>query len=164
MSRIFYPDWYTEHWGLKAGRWNAQVKSALTGRPGLLKLQELHRALLILPQQRLLEGVLCRDGEVCALGALGRSYGIPLAEMAQVGTPSEYAGHIVYDDEEAVTRWAVEHLGVTSTLALVLQEVNDEFCRNATPEERYVKVLAWVERWWRSPIEAFDAYRAGGVP
>lgn len=50
--------------------WWANVRRALRGRRGQRDLRELERALLALPQKRLVEGYLAKGGDVCAVGAL----------------------------------------------------------------------------------------------
>lgn len=51
--------------------WRGQVASAIRGRRGQRFLRDLIAALDAMPEKRLIAGDLIRDGEVCALGAVG---------------------------------------------------------------------------------------------
>lgn len=72
MSRSGYHD-DIEHWDLI--RWRGAVASAIRGVRGQRFLKELMQALENLPDQRLIAHELEKGGEVCALGAVGKSRG-----------------------------------------------------------------------------------------
>lgn len=126
MSRCGYSDDYDN---LSLGRWRAQVSSALRGKRGQRFLAELVAALDALPEKRLVEGALEKDGEVCALGALGKARGVYLGEI---------------DTED------YEELGYTFDIAHQLAQetmyVNDEHLYRGTPEERWRTVRDWAAR------------------
>lgn len=68
---------------LQAGRWNAQVASALRGARGQKFLRDLVAALDAMPVKELVSGALeTEEGAVCALGCLGRAKGVPLQGLA----------------------------------------------------------------------------------
>ncbi len=139
--------------GLEAGRWLARVRSALFGRPGQAVMAELEEALLALHHHRLIEGALFdADGEVCALGALG------LRREVELPTGG---------DEEDVSEtafWAETHLGITYTLAWVIQEANDVQFGRLSPEARYAAVFNWVRKWQMDPEAAFAQYKSFVLP
>ena len=130
--------------------WRQAIENALSGRKGQATLRELEAALLALPQKRLIEGALCHDGEVCALGALALKRG---------AIDPENPPYLEDGGAAEVGDWAEHHLGVRYALAWEIQWHNDEgqwqgdYLRRGraeTPEERYERVLAWV----RSRIKA----------
>ena len=139
MSR-FSGDDYEGDYGAYA-LWRQAVKNALTGRKGQAVLRELEAALVALPARRLIGGVLARDGEVCALGALAqhRLGSVPTAEYFGCGLEELTAGD--------VSGWAHDELGLTHALATEVQWENDEgaYWRQESPEERFDRVLRWVQ-------------------
>jgi hypothetical protein len=68
MSRIIYNE--DEDFPGQGELWQANVERSLRGRAGQRALRELLEALEALPDKRLIEGHLVKDGEVCTLGAL----------------------------------------------------------------------------------------------
>lgn len=74
MSRSGYDvDGDTEMWD--SIRYRGAVTSAINGFRGQCFLQELRRALDVLPEKKLIVDDLEKDGAVCALGALGKARG-----------------------------------------------------------------------------------------
>ena len=70
MSRSGYSDDEIDQWDLI--RWRGAVKSAIRGKRGQAFLAEMLEALDAMPEKRLIANDLRdRDGEVCALGAVG---------------------------------------------------------------------------------------------
>ncbi len=110
-------------------RWRGQVASSIRGKRGQTMLRELLAALEAMPTRRLIAEALERDGEVCALGALGRARGINMEGIDA-------------DDRERVA--AV--FDVAEPLAAEIAYLNDEYWDTATPEERWEKMHAWVSR------------------
>lgn len=144
-------------WALAQGR----IHRAVHGRPGQAALRELEAALLALPKPRLISGELCRDGEVCALGAIALyrqvRQGYPWEEAAAIlqqrtyqepvyGEDFDEDGWIDCTDQARDTAdWAVRELGLTFTLAYAIEEANDEgLWYGASPEQRFRYVLRWV--------------------
>lgn len=130
MSRSGYTDDMDDDWAMI--RWRGMVASAIRGKRGQKFLTDLLEALDSMPEKVLIAGELEKDGEVCAIGALGRARGI---EMAVIGP----------EEPEAVA----EAFGIATCLA---QEVvyendvyeNDESYRGETPGQRWERMRAWV--------------------
>ncbi len=127
MSRSGYSD---DLEPLAMGRWRNTIAIATNGRRGQRFFRELVQALDAMPEKRLVKGDLQdANGEVCALGALGRAKGKPI---------------------EAIDTYDHEALGETFDIAHQLaQEVmyeNDEVRWRATPEERWQHVRKWAEQ------------------
>jgi hypothetical protein len=124
MSRSGYSD-DCEGWELI--RWRGAVASALRGKRGQEFLRKLLAALDAMPNKRLIEGELEQDGEVCALGSLGRAQGMDMSKL----DPTE--------PEEVASAF-----GISPALVKELTFVNDEWNWRETPEERYEVVRNWV--------------------
>lgn len=130
---------------LELGRWRAQVASAIRGARGQKFLADLVAALDGLPVPRLvaneLEGT---EGEVCALGALGRARGVNLGEL---------------DTED------YEQLGSTFDIAHQLAQetmlINDSWGRHGSPEQRWRDVRDWAARQLPAPAKGAPEETAG---
>jgi hypothetical protein len=128
MSRSGYSD-DLDNWTLI--RWRGAVKSAIRGQRGQAFLREMLAALDALPGKRLIAEELETDGEVCALGAVGRARGIDMSNI----DPEDYA---------AVS----STFGIPDALAREIMNVSDEYLwwKDATPEKRFDCVRNWVVR------------------
>lgn len=107
------------------------VASALRGKRGQLLLREMRDALEQLPERRLISGELeASDGsdDVCALGAVGRMRGI---EMRGLDPENRYQIAAYFDVAEALA-------------AEVVYENDEGGSPLETPEERWIRVHAWV--------------------
>lgn len=150
--------------------WQANCRRSLNGKRGQAALRELEAALLALPEPRLVLGSLCREGDVCAVGALAVHRRVQAGEdRAAVLADLEENSTDEWGDSEETDQWAVDHLGVPRLVAWKLVEQNDiqndvvwevhhgpvrqgfghykggiAHVRPMTPEERYERVLAWV--------------------
>lgn len=126
------------------GLWQGNVQRSLRGKKGQAELRELKAALLALPEKRLIIGALERDGEVCAIAAYAKYKGLSLAEYKP--DPELY-------DEDVDS----DEVGIAGGMPrLVAWEVvcrNDMHYDNCTPEQRYEKMLAWVERMLKPVAE-----------
>lgn len=109
--------------------WRGAVKSALCGKRGQAFLREMNDALDQIENKRLIADDLEKDGDVCAIGAVGRKRGIDMSKL----DPEDY-------DEVAAT------FGIAPAMAREIADLNDER-HYGSPEERYAKMKAWVERW-----------------
>ena len=159
MSRITYNDELdNRQLGLQMGR----EKQAIRSKRGRAFLLELEQALLALRPKRLIADVLCdQQGEVCALGAVARqrlvAEGASWAEAELFLCP--YDGPEPWFDEEPdldAGDYAVNALGISDTLAWLIQEANDDpEGPSRTPEERYGFVLRQVQRMLKgqSPMD-----------
>lgn len=110
--------------------WQANCERSMRGKKGQQELRELRDALLALPDKRLICGALVdEDGEVCAIAAYGRRKGLDLSKFGA------YSG----SDEVGIEG------GMPKLVAWKVVEMNDVEFDHLTPEQRYVKMLAWVE-------------------
>jgi len=126
MSRSGYSDDYDyDQWAMI--RWRGAVASATNGSRGQALLKELLVALDDLEAKRLITNDLERDGEVCALGALGAKRRI---EMVNIDP----------EDRDAVAKT----FGVAPALAAEIMYMNDEWFFRETPEERFCKMRQWI--------------------
>ena len=108
MSRSGYIDDIDDD--LALGRWRGMVASAMRGKRGQALLRDLLAALDAMPHKALISGDLeTKDGDVCALGALGKVRGIDMSEL----------------DPEDPDRIANE-FGVAACLVQEIEFMNDE--------------------------------------
>lgn len=127
MSRSGYTDDCDDDWALI--RWRGAVASALRGRRGQAFLSEALAALDALPEKELIPHELIKGGEVCALGAVGRSRG---ADMSGVDPE---------DHESVAAKFAIPH-----ALACEIMWENDEGGWNETPQGRWWRMRRWIVR------------------
>ena len=111
----------------------ANMRRSGQGARGQRALRELEAALIALPAKRLIHGTLIDDnGDVCAIAAYGRHKGVDLS---------------TFDAEEDSVDVGIIG-GMPRLVAWQIVELNDSG-RRETPEERYVRVLAWVREQLR---------------
>lgn len=108
--------------------WSGQVASSIRGKRGQAFLRDLVVALEEMPEKRLIASELKKDGEVCALGALGVKRGIPLE-------------HIDPEDYELVAA----NFNIAEQLAREVVYQNDEGCSRMTPEQRWTEMHSWAK-------------------
>jgi hypothetical protein len=138
MSRSGYIEDMDDMWQLI--RWRGAVASAMRGRRGQTFFRDLLAALDALPEKRLIDNSLATaDGNVCALGALGKARNIDMADL----------------DPENSERVA-SVFGIADPLAREVVYMNDEAGSwKETPEQRFTRVRAWVVQQIRdAPAEA----------
>jgi hypothetical protein len=129
-----YPTALRDSWLWRA-MWSKRAESVFA---------DLEAALLALPEQRLIDGALVRqDGSVCAVGAYC------LFKRQQRGEQREaIIEELARDSEEFGDIWqtidAGEKVGLCRTLAWKLASLNDEMWWQASPEERYQRVLDFI--------------------
>jgi hypothetical protein len=126
MSRSGYSD-DIDGWELI--RWRGAVKSAIRGKRGQEFLRTLLQALDALPVKRLIDKELEADGEVCALGSVGRLRNIDMSTL----DPEDYDG-------------LAQTFNIAPCLVREIEYMNDEYLyyRQASPEKRYEAVRSWV--------------------
>ncbi len=125
MSRSGYSE-DLEQWDLI--KWRGQVASAIRGKRGQKFLTDLLQALDSLPEKRLIADDLeDEDGEVCAIGALGKARGL---DMSQID-PEE--------PEDVASAFGIAH-----QLAQEVAWMNDENYNRETPEERFIGMRKWI--------------------
>ena len=136
MSRIDYSD--DEPYPGAFGLWRGNVNRSLQGKRGQSALRFLRESLLALPEQRLIANAIARDGEVCAIGAV---------LVHQQPDPLLRAYELAYletiDEEEDTTEYAP--MDFPRLVAWAVVEASDYTFDYLTPEQRYEKMLAWVE-------------------
>ena len=135
--------------------WDANCRRSLRGQVGQRELRELEAALLALPEKRLIHGALEDEaGGVCAIAAYAKHKGVDISQHdledesdevgIQAGMPRLVAWKVVaMNDLHFDTVWEVAegpiqrgHGQYKGGIPLV---------RDMTPEERYEKMLAWVQ-------------------
>lgn len=120
------------------------LRLAIRGKRGQRLLRDLATELDALPEKRLAAGSFQNtDGEVCALGALGRARGLDMSELNRI------AKFIDEDDDgyEALgelNNKAAAAFDVARALAADLMWRNDMHARSETPEERWTRMRAWI--------------------
>jgi hypothetical protein len=126
MSRSGYVDDFDDD--LTMGRWRGIIASASRGKRGQRFFRSLLAALDAMPEKRLIPYELEENGEVCALGALGRARGIDMSKL---------------DPEEPEQVAAV--FDIAPQLAQETVFMNDEYFDHCTPEQRWEKMRKWTE-------------------
>jgi hypothetical protein len=151
MSRIEYGEADDTASFLRCCAFSANTERHLNGKKGQAALKELEAALLALPEKRLESSRFVvvdgekSEGSVCALGALalkrlmdtGLSRKEAMKKLDESG-PRETHGW------EGVQETA-KFLNVKDNFAWEVIEQNDE-CGGPTCEERYERVLEWVQK------------------
>lgn len=136
MSRSGYCD-DIDNWAMI--KWRGQVASAIREKRGQKLLTDLLVALDAMPEKSLIAHDLeTEEGEVCALGALGRVRGIDMQKL---------------DPEEPESVAAA--FGIATPLAQEIVYMNDDYLdavwnestkryEDVSPELRWAKMRAWV--------------------
>lgn len=127
MSRSGYSD-ACDGWDLIC--WRGAVASAIRGNRGQAFLREMLAALDALPAPRLIAHDLAKDGEVCAIGSVGRLRGLDMGALEPT-EPSPIA----------------DAFGIAEALVKEIEFVNDgdfDWHSGMTPERRFQKVRAWI--------------------
>lgn len=127
--------------------WRGRVASATRGKRGQGFFRALLAALDAMPEKRLIVNELEANGEVCAIGALGRARGIDMSSI-DPECPEQVAP--LFD--------------IAECLAQEVVYMNDEYIDykyvdgkrvDYTPEERWQKMRGWVAKQIRvTPEEA----------
>jgi hypothetical protein len=141
--------------------YNANVRRCLAGRAGQAFLWELYQALEALPRRRIIKAALEKDGDYCSLGAVARARGVELLKLLRI----ENADDLNVDETLGIL---ASLLGIKDMLAREIMYQNDaademhEACgppaphhswlswcataptRDETPEERWLRIRAWV--------------------
>lgn len=129
MSRSGYDDSGDfEMWGLI--RYRGAVASAIRGKRGQNFLLEMWHALHALPEHKLIAEELEADGEVCAIGSVGKARGIDMQGIDP-------------DDAETVAKV----FNIPESLAREIVWLNDEAGpHQQTPEQRWQRMKDWIAR------------------
>ena len=128
MSRSGYSEDCGSDWDLIMYR--GAVASAIRGKRGQKFLRELIDALDAMPTKRLITSKLEHNGEVCALGSVGKRLGLSMPNLD-------------YDDDTGDT--IASMFGIAPALAREIMWENDEasWC-GMTPENRWAHMRAWA--------------------
>lgn len=109
--------------------WRAAVENAIAGKRGQAFLYEMLHAMAALPEPKLIECDLERDGSVCAIGAVGKARGVDMSG-------------IDVEDRDLVA----SIFGIAPALAAEIVYMNDEAeWRQETPEQRFERMRKWIE-------------------
>jgi hypothetical protein len=140
MSRHGYSEGDCDDY-LAAGRWEAQLKSATRGKRGQAFFRALLEALDAMPEKRLVARELQTvQGEVCALGCLGKARGADFSSFARDQEHDDGDWEDDYDWDKLA-----EMFDIAPQLAREVMYQNDE-AYVKTAEERWQKVRGWVAR------------------
>jgi hypothetical protein len=143
MSRSGYSDDIDDQWSLI--RWRGAVASSIRGKRGQAFLREMLAAMDALPEKKLVAWELETDGQVCAIGSVGRARGIDMSQIdpedygkvaATFGIATPLAQEIVYMNDEAMT-WSQDANGH------IVKDEKGEW-RRITPEERFEAMRRWI--------------------
>ena len=145
MSRSGYSD-DLDNWAMI--RWRGVISSATRGRRGQKFFRELVAALDAMPVKRLVNSAFERDGEVCALGCVGRARGLSMREVDPDDPDHEMLG---------------EMFDIAAPLAREVMYVNDEWGAD-TPERRWKTVRDWAAEQLVLAQRSETKMRKGGTP
>ena len=123
MSRSGYDD---EPDNLSYICWRGAVASAIRGKRGQAFLKEMLAALDALPKPELIVNELEKDGEVCALGAVGRARGLDMTDIDS--------------NNSDMIAWK---FAIPYTLACEIMYKNDQNYK-ASPRARYEHMRKWI--------------------
>lgn len=128
MSRFSYTE--DEDFPGQFYLWQGNCDRSMRSKKGQTELKVLREALLALPEKRLLLEALHdeKDG-VCAIGAYAKHKGVDILQC---------------DPEDATDEVGID-AGMPKMVAWKVVEMNDLMYDRETPEERYSKMLNWVE-------------------
>lgn len=112
------------------------VKNALFGKRGQAFLREMLATLDAMPEKRLVAYAFDNEGDVCALGAVGRARGIDLPK-------GDLSDDIINTGELG------RMFGIARCMAAEIMFENDDNelsaqGRSETPEERFGRMRGWV--------------------
>lgn len=112
--------------------WRGRVASAMRGKRGQKLLIDLRAALDAMPEKRLVANDLVEtDGEVCALGCVGKARGV-----ADINTIDPEAHDVL-----------AERFDVAECLVQEIEYMNDEGTwETETPEQRWKRMRDWTEK------------------
>lgn len=139
MSRSGYIDDFDENWSLI--RWRGQVASATRGKRGQRLFRDLLAALDAMPEKALITGDLeTKEGDVCALGSLGKARGIDMATIDPEDPPQVGAAFDIAD------QLAQEIVYMND--GYFDDEWDDSMKRSVpmSPERRWEKMRDWVSK------------------
>ncbi len=134
MSRSGYSEDYDDQFPNASALYSRNVERATEGKRGQKFFRDLLAALDDMPVKRLITEELVREGEVCALGALGHARGVDMSNIYPEDAPN--VGKL---------------FGIAECLAREVVFQNDEqgdfrSSEEESPEERWKRMRAWAEQ------------------
>ena len=126
MSRSEYND---DCWGWDSIRWRGAVAAAIRGKRGQAFILEMWKAMTAMPEPKLISGRLELEGEVCAIGAVGKARGVDMSSLDP-------------EDADAVANV----FDIPPSLAREIVYENDEAVFRETPEQRFSRMKKWAEQ------------------
>lgn len=147
MSR-FDGDDYDEDYANQGLLWWANIERHIKGAKGQAVLREIRDILQAMPEKVLITSRLADEkGHVCAVGAVALARRVAKGESRD-DVLRDLAARIPEDDNYMgadITASLGVQVGLKYGLAWTLGYANDAYWKD-TPEERYERVLAWVEK------------------
>lgn len=161
MSRFEYDDYEPDGPAITYEMWEYNLNRSIKSGNGQALLRTLRSALEALPSKRLIQSRLAKDGEVCAVGAfraaqlardneismpeaIAKLEDIEVAQMRKRDPGWHEDEEESWDGRAVMVEQGVQG-GLNKTLAYAIGELNDERFYDATPEQRYEKVMAWLD-------------------
>ena len=127
MSRSGYDEDY-DYEDNSAYLYRGAVASAFRGRRGQAFLKEMLQAMDDLPEKKLIDYDLQREGAFCAIGTVGHKRGVDMTKL---------------DPENA--EGVASTFGVAPCMVREITYYNDEHAwKVETPEQRFDRMRAWV--------------------
>jgi hypothetical protein len=123
-------------------RWRGQVASAIRGKRGQAFLKELVQALDALPDKKLIAHDLERDGNVCAIGSVGKARNVDMSGLDP-------------EDPDGIANV----FGIASQLVREIEYMNDECVWSDNPAERW----SVMRKWAADRIVKDDVSQTGGA-
>ena len=153
MSRHGYiEDWDGDESSvLQAGRWQAQLQSAMRGKRGQAFFRALVEALDAMPEKSLAPNSLeTKDGSVCALGCLARHRGVDVKSL-ELGDPYTEDPDEGSEWEDSDWEKLAEVFDIAPQLAREVMYENDEAFVGVvgplTPgEQRWQRMRRWAAK------------------
>jgi hypothetical protein len=139
---------YDENFTNEGLLWWANLKRHLNGAKGQAVLREIRDVLQSMPDKALIQDRLADErGHVCAVGAVALARRVAKGENRD-DVLRDLAARIPDDDDydgAYITADLGVEVGLKYGMAWALGDANDGYWKD-TPEERYDRVLAWVEK------------------
>lgn len=162
MSRFVGDDYYDPQFDNEWELWQANFDRHVNGVKGQQALRDLRDALLALPDRKLISGRLADEhGCVCTVGALALHRRVLQGERPEdvlehlaAMIPQDLVDYDSWECEERTARVG-ESIGLKRMMAVALAGKNDDwYADDKTPEQRFERVLRWVESKIKEPVAA----------
>ena len=124
MSRSGYCDDY-EHIEL----YRNAVERAMSGKRGQDFFKKMAKAMDDMPEKKLITGrIIDKQGLCCAMGTVFKAEGIDVSKVD-------------YNDRDEVAKL----INIAPSMAAEIAYMNDEWSPSDTPEQRWVRIRAWID-------------------